>query len=132
MATFSQYVLDNEGNPVVETDTTLWAKTLSDIKRRRVALTDFFSGVKISTVFLGINHGTEEKPLFFETRVEGKGAIEDETQRWATWADALEGHRMAVQEVLDVDHKVRRNEEWARPTVPRKSQWDRLTDDDDL
>ncbi len=129
----SHYVVDDDGNPVPETDLTKWAKILDDIKRRRVAQTTFTSGVKVSTVFLGLNHGTVDKPLLFETWVEGKGALDDDMTRTPTWAEALDAHRTAVREIVGNGHKVKKNDEWGRPHVERRSQWDRLTDDrDDL
>lgn len=132
MAELLHYVLDDEGNPIPEDDTRRWAAELDNIKRRRVALTLFSNGPKISTVFIGINYGSAEKPQLFETLIEGRKALPDGTERWATWADALEGHRAAVREAIDQGCTVKKNEEWSKPTVARKSQWERLTDDDDL
>lgn len=111
---------------------TRWSEELANIKRRRVAHTSFTNGPSISTVFLGIDHGTEGNPLLFETLVEGQGAIPDETTRWATWPDAIEGHRLAVREAIGHGCPVKRNQEWEKPGIQRRSQWERLTEDDDL
>lgn len=68
---------------------------------RRVALTDL-GAVRISTVFLGVDHGygPSREPILFETMafVDGEGA-EFETwgfARYASWEEAEAGHARAV------------------------------------
>lgn len=45
----------------------------------------------VSTVFLGINHGTENNPLWFETMIFG-GACDKYCDRYATYDEAIKGH----------------------------------------
>ena len=53
----------------------------------------------VSTVFLGIDHNFGEgKPLLFETMVFG-GKLDEETERYSTWEEAVEGHNHMVEKV---------------------------------
>lgn len=49
------YILDGEGNPVAEPDTLKWGKWMQDAERR-VAFDQVTPQVRVSTVFLGLNH----------------------------------------------------------------------------
>ena len=52
--------------------------------------------VRVSTVFLGMNHNhLDGPPLLFETMVFG-GPIDGETHRYSTWAEAESGHNAMV------------------------------------
>lgn len=86
------YVLD--GHIAVECNDPLnWAKFF-EINKRRVALTNGFK-VRVSTVFLGIDHSFGfGPPLLFETMVFGKGGwIERDCGRYSTWLEAEVGHK---------------------------------------
>ena len=85
--------------PVIENDTILWGAFFSQDWKRRVALTRLDVGV-VSTVFLGLDHsfGVGDVPILFETMVFFNDGS-DETHRYATWDEALEGHH-AVTGVL--------------------------------
>lgn len=73
----------------------------SDGDSWRVGLTDCGDGVTVSTVFLGLNHNWGHgEPLLYETMVFG-GKFNDETERYTTVEQAIEGHRMMVQRVKD-------------------------------
>jgi len=67
----------------------MWFETAN----RHVA-DDYIYGVRISTVFLGLDHNYDEwaiEPLLFETMV--FGGIWDQYQtRYPTWKEAEEGH----------------------------------------
>lgn len=93
------------GNYVLNADCTVrpvadvieWA-TAFEKGDRRVALTDLGGGVKISTVFLGIDHSFGEgPPLIFETMVFANRAGEEAMWRYSTWAEAEAGHARAVE-----------------------------------
>ncbi len=68
---------------------------------RRVAETDI-GGVKISTVFLGLDHQFGQGlPLLFETMVfdrrkQPDKEIDEHTERYATWDEAEVGHKIVV------------------------------------
>ena len=53
----------------------------------------------ISTVFLGVNHGPVNTPLWFETMVFG-GKCDGIVERYETIIEARKGHDKIVQHVL--------------------------------
>ena len=54
-------------------------------------------GVRVSTVFLGIDHNwsVDGPPLIFETMVFG-GDFDRDQDRYSTWEEAKQGHAVAV------------------------------------
>ena len=63
-----------------------------DIDTRRVRET-FIGKVRISTVFLGIDHNWDGgAPLLFETMVFG-GELDESQERCSTWEEAVAMHR---------------------------------------
>jgi hypothetical protein len=95
------YMLDDDHNPVVVTDSLEWAEWFEDAKRK-VANTEI-GDVRISTVFLGLDHSFEifngsmkdYKPILFETMIFG-GEHDQYQERYATWEEAEAGHAVAV------------------------------------
>jgi hypothetical protein len=93
------YTLDADGQPVSVTDRKTWADWFS-IADRRVAF-DAIDGIKVSTVFLGIDHqlSNDGPPLLFETIIfapEGH-SLKDRMWRYSTRDYALIGHQRAVE-----------------------------------
>jgi hypothetical protein len=84
---------DREGRPVSMRE---WADTMGTGRDRHVAL-DYVGEVKVSTVWMGIDHnwsGTGP-PLIFETMIFG-GSHDEECWRYSTEAAALAGHDQAL------------------------------------
>jgi hypothetical protein len=90
-----------------------WGVFHEQIEKRRVAETTI-NGFWVSTVFLGINHGFGiGSPQWFETMVfrekenppppelDGKIEVWFRYRQWryATWAEAVEGHEMVVETI---------------------------------
>lgn len=74
----------------------LWFETFD----RTVKYTDLPNGVRISTVFLGIDLRMWSKPpLLFETMIFG-GEFNEFQERYCTWDEAVEGHNKAVELVF--------------------------------
>lgn len=74
----------------------------SDDNWWKVDETDVSPDVKVSTVWLGIDHAMPgQVPMIFETMVFG-GSHDQLIQRYATWKDAARGHREIVTQ-LDPD-----------------------------
>lgn len=64
----------------------------SFIDTRRVSATDLPGGVRISTVFLGLDHGWGDgPPVLYETMIFG-GPMDQEQDRYCTRAQAAIGH----------------------------------------
>lgn len=64
---------------------------------RKVSYTKLPYGVRVSTVFLGIDQSFGGKtPILFETMIFG-GKHDEYQERYATWAEAEVGHQEAVK-----------------------------------
>jgi hypothetical protein len=85
--------------PVPETDVLVWARWFEHADRR-VKQNRLAGGVKVSTVFLGIDHNWlfDGQPLLFETMVFTKTNGGEVYARVATWAEAEAAHKRAVTE----------------------------------
>jgi hypothetical protein len=89
------FAILNEQHKVVPTfDILYWEQWFEEIENRRVAETHV-GDVKISTVFLGIDHGFHRKHLWFETMVFG-GDYDGYQRRYETWNEAASGHKKVV------------------------------------
>ena len=88
------YIL--EGKKAVKCDEVLaWAKWY-ETGDRLVAKTDN-GEVRVSTVFLAIDHSFGEgDPLLFETMIFG-GEHDEEQWRYSTWEEAEAGHKNACE-----------------------------------
>lgn len=105
------WILDGK-TPVPVKDVLEWGRWFEETARagkRHVAQTDLGDGVRVSTVFLGIDHNYGSgAPILFETMVFGlsePGSWTDDMQeRYETWQQAEQGHEMMLrrtQAVLD-------------------------------
>jgi hypothetical protein len=105
-----KYILD--GHAVVAVDDLMeWAKWF-ETAERKVALDAPFPDVRVSTVFLGLDHSFGRgEPLLFETMVFG-GPLDQEQDRYPTWNDAVRGHAMMLEKVIAAGRtQVRKQEE---------------------
>jgi hypothetical protein len=88
------YVLDEEWNIVAVDDVVAWARWFeTSDERRKIAHTQVSPEVAVSTVFLSADHNFsgEGPPVLFETMVFG-GPLDQEQERYTTWAAATAGH----------------------------------------
>lgn len=96
------YVLaGTEVVPVPGDDARTWALWMQQASRR-VAETWVTPMLRISTIFLGLNHQFFEDgpPLLFETLVFRNGYA-DEQERYSTWHEAEQGHEHMVDYVKE-------------------------------
>lgn len=64
---------------------------------RHVDLTVFKNGTRVSTVFLGMDHGWGDgEPVLFETMI-FDGPHDGYMERYYTWDEAIQGHQRAVK-----------------------------------
>jgi hypothetical protein len=91
-----KYILD--GHEVVEcNDLMVWAKWFEDADRAVAKTT--IGDIRVSTVFLGLDHSYGEGALqLFETMIFG-GEFDGEMWRYSTWDAAEKGHQTAVEKV---------------------------------
>lgn len=91
---------DREGNPI---SFERYIEITKDQRKdpKRVALDVLPGDVRISTVWLGLDHGWGEGlPVIFETLVFG-GPLDGEMERYTSEARALAGHATMVERVKD-------------------------------
>jgi hypothetical protein len=90
------YYLDKDDTivPVDDFNNPEWLCFMKDIARRRLATDVVSDGIKVSTVFLGIDHGhgaPGNVPVLWETLVFG-GPLDGEMRRYTSKEEALKGH----------------------------------------
>ena len=92
------YILDEQGRAVLEHDMKTWAMWF-ETADRLIARTDVGDVVRISTVFLGIDHNFLHKgpPVLWETMTFGYG--DQQQQRYTSREAALAGHEAMVRRV---------------------------------
>jgi len=99
------YGLDGAGEPVpleiaAEADVAGWGAVFAD--PNRVVAQDTVAGRVLSTVFLGIDYGFGSGPQqLYETAVFGSRQEVSVLRRWATRAEAAEGHARILAEMVE-------------------------------
>ncbi len=89
-----QYILKNK-KPVECSDIIQWGNWMGK-NGRHIADTEK-GNIRVSTVFLGIDHNWRSSvPILFETMIFG-GKYDQEQWRYCTWKEAEEGHKKACQ-----------------------------------
>ena len=88
------YKLD--GHEVVKCEDVMeWAKFF-EIPEHHIVAQRARSGIKVSTIFIGLDHsyGYETKPIVFKTMIFG-GREDGYQDRYSTWEEAEGGHKKA-------------------------------------
>ncbi len=81
-----------------------WAAWMETADRR--VAHDSRGGVTVSTVFLGLDHSFGSgPPMLFETMVFHDGRTGVCCERYATWDDAVAGHKAMCAKVYPVGEK---------------------------
>jgi hypothetical protein len=102
------YILDelHEPKAVSWDEWCEWSKEIYESpdgfeSKKRVAFTQIDGDCHVSTVFLGIDHSfmRQGPPVLFETMVFG-GDLDQELERYYTWAEAEAGHAAMVARIL--------------------------------
>ena len=85
------YILDEAGRVVLAKRPVEWSRWFENNSNRIVG-NDTFGDVRVSTVFLGIDHGFGAGPLvLWETMIFG-GKLDGEQRRYTSREDAIRGH----------------------------------------
>ena len=88
-----KYILGRTGEPVVCEDIFEWSKQFEATDR--VIDSTAKDDVRVSTVFLGLDHSCGQgRPVLFETMIFG-GKHDQWQDRYCTRAEAVEGHKKA-------------------------------------
>lgn len=94
--TLGKYILEGK-EPRPCHDLAEWAQWME--KGNRIVKQDQLGEVRVSTVFLGMDHSwSGTTPILFETMIFG-GDHDEYQERYATWAEAEEGHKRALEMV---------------------------------
>lgn len=92
----THYILKDR--KAVPADLMTWARMLESGESRNVANT-MIGGIRVSTVFLGLDHSFGGgPPLLFETMVFG-GPLDQDQDRYTTWEQAEAGHAAMCKRV---------------------------------
>ena len=95
----NDYYILEDGKPIPVSDVLIWAKWFEKNREERVVAQTDISGVRISTVFLGLDHSFGEgPPLIYETLV-FDGPLDEEMERCSTPEQAMEMHQRMVDKV---------------------------------
>jgi hypothetical protein len=102
MANLTKYYVLDANNNVVEAKLEAWGIWFSHIDNRVIGLTDITSQIRVSTVFIGIDHRFFGRgpPLLFETMIFG-GPLDQYQRRYASYDDAQTGHQVAVRKARE-------------------------------
>lgn len=92
-----KYILEGKEPKPVE-DLMEWAKWFE--KANRVVEQTKVDDVKVSTVFLGMDHSFfDGPPILFETMIFG-GPEDGYQERYSTWDEAVKGHQFACEKAF--------------------------------
>lgn len=95
------WILDKDRQPVRVDDAKVWAEFFSSPER--IVAQEMIGNVKVSTVFLGLDHQFGDgPPLLFETMIFG-GKHDEFCDRCATWEEVEIMHQQAVLKVEQTD-----------------------------
>jgi len=99
-----QYILDERGEPQRCDDLMQWAKWFDQDERRVVRRNTFYVGddeIRVSTVFLGADHGWPPggPPVLWETMIFG-GDHHEEQWRYTSRDDAIRVHEQVVYDLM--------------------------------
>lgn len=93
---FGKYILDAEGQPVPCEDPIAWARWYEAHDDQRRVAVDRIGDIKVSTVFLGLDHNYGRgAPILYETMIFG-GAHDGYQDRYHTRDQAVAGHAHAI------------------------------------
>lgn len=89
------YILESDHSVTPTDDIMVWGGFLDS--KERIVSQEIIGNAKVSTVFLGLDHSFGGPiPILFETMVFG-GEFDNEQERYATWDEAVAGHKRWVQ-----------------------------------
>ena len=92
----SDYAILDEDHQLVPTDFEAMRAWRKSTRKHEVGRTQISDTIQVWTSFFGTNHGGDGEPdMWYETLVMGLD-LDDDQEHYATWADALAGHRRTV------------------------------------
>lgn len=96
-----QYIMGPDGSPVPCEDTEEWARWFEEAERQIDLDVWPEQDVKVSTIFLGLDHAFGGgPPILWETMVFG-GSSDMEQERYTSLQAAITGHKVMVERVKE-------------------------------
>lgn len=96
-----KFILDENKN-VIPATLLEWSEFLEKTHKERIVKRTEINGLRVSTVFLGIDHSFNGSLDIFETMIfKGKKPL-DYCDRYSTWQEAEQGHERAIQWIKKV------------------------------
>lgn len=87
--------LDKDHKVVVTTD-----MEKSSVSRATKVGYEKAGDYSVSTVFLGLDHGWDGVPMWFETMLFGSGPLDNHCERCTTWDEAVLMHQRGIKKAL--------------------------------
>ena len=100
----NEYWILNKNRKIKKVDLMTWAKWFKSSQDRIIGK-DIIKGIRVSTVFLGIDHGFGlGKPILFETIIFGSNLkkLQGYQERYHTLQEAEKGHKDAIEFVNSI------------------------------
>ncbi len=89
------YILNKRNKPISKPVLEA-AKWLGNNPEKRIVKQEYIGDIKVSTVFLGLDHGWNSSvPVLWETMIFG-GEHDQYQERYTSYEDAVEGHQKAI------------------------------------
>jgi hypothetical protein len=102
-----RYILNDNGRPIPCEDLFAWAEWMEKSHEKRVVeRTQIDEHVRVSTVFLGLDHNffSGGNPILFESMIFG-GPHDQHQERYRTREEAQRGHQAMVEWALNAGTK---------------------------
>lgn len=93
-----KYVLNDQGEPVLETDPLRWGERFARSRKQRIVKQETIGGLFVSTVFLGLDHQHGKgPPILWETMVFDNKTTTDMDRCYGNRQNALAMHQRMVE-----------------------------------
>lgn len=90
------FILDENKN-VIPASLLEWGEFFENTREERIVNRTEINGLRVSTVFLGLDHSFDGSLHIFETMVFKKKSEVGYCERYSTWQEAEEGHKRAIE-----------------------------------
>jgi len=101
----SMFYLLNDDHSITPCSPEEWENQVKEMFKNKTKHVneELVNGNRVSTVWLGLDHNHfGGEPLLFETMIFNSSGDDIYCERYSSWDEAVEGHKKAVQCVLDV------------------------------
>ena len=93
------YTLDKDNKPILST-IIQYVEWIEKNPERKAVKQEYVGDVRISTVFLGLDHAAEKAPVLWETMIFG-GEHDQYMDRYTSYEDAVKGHQTVLNLIIN-------------------------------